>query len=81
MQRCEHKVKAQFGVHMWRIKVYLVFQGWLFAPENMPANHNTRKPDPHAIARHKIANPKVILNIGGLKHEVFLRDAHPPKAI
>ena len=41
----------------------------MFAQENMPANH---KPDPPTIARHKIANPKVILNIGGLKHEVFL---------
>ena len=40
----------------------------------MPANHNTRKPDPSTIARHKIANPKVILNIGGLKHEVLLKD-------
>ena len=39
----------------------------------MPANHNTRKPDPPTIARHKIANPKVILNIGGLKHEVLLK--------
>ena len=40
----------------------------------MPANHNTRKPDPPTIARHKIANPKVILNIGGLKHEVLLKE-------
>ena len=40
----------------------------------MPANHNTRKPDPSTIARHRIANPKVILNIGGLKHEVPLKD-------
>ena len=48
-----------------------IIQGWYFTAENTPANHNPRKPDPQTIARHKIVNPKVILNIGGLKHEVL----------
>ena len=51
--------------------VFEIFQGWYFTAENTPANHTPRKPDRATIARHKIVNPKVILNIGGLKHEVI----------
>ena len=56
---------------IWKHTLTKIIQGWYFTAENTPANHNPRKPDPPTIARHKIVNPKVILNIGGLKHEVF----------
>ena len=56
---------------IWNHTLTKIIQGWYFTAENTPANHNPRKPDPQTIARHKIVNPKVILNIGGLKHEVF----------
>ena len=36
-----------------------------------PTAYQEPEPDMAAIARHKLANPKVIINIGGLKHEVM----------
>ena len=56
---------------IWKHTLTKIIQGWYFTAENTPANHNPRKPDPPTIARHKIVNPKVTLNIGGLKHEVL----------
>ena len=36
-----------------------------------PTAYQEPEPDQAAIARHKLANPKVIINIGGQKHEVM----------
>lgn len=47
-------------------------QGWPFSPRsNSPAEFHEPDPDMATIARHKILNPKVVINIGGVKHEVM----------
>eukprot|EP00090_Calanus_glacialis_P011015 TRINITY_DN19509_c0_g1_i1.p1 TRINITY_DN19509_c0_g1~~TRINITY_DN19509_c0_g1_i1.p1 ORF type:complete len:662 (-),score=160.28 TRINITY_DN19509_c0_g1_i1:257-2242(-) len=47
-------------------------QGWPFSPRsNSPTEFHEPDPDMATIARHKILNPKVVINIGGVKHEVM----------
>ena len=52
-------------------------QGWLFSPRSATPTseyqeHN-EPPDPAAIARHKKQFPKIVINIGGVRHEVMWR--------
>lgn len=48
-------------------------QGWLFSPRSASPCELPEEPDIPAIAKARKANPKVILNVGGLKHEVMWR--------
>ena len=46
--------------------------GWLFSPRSAsPTEYCEPEPDPAAITRHRQHNPKVVINIGGVKHEVM----------
>ena len=55
--------------------------GWLFSPRSASPQSDAEyreheavePPDPAAIARHKRQNPKVVINLGGVKHEVMWR--------
>jgi hypothetical protein len=42
----------------------------VFPALKLPLNLADAEPDMATIAKHKIRNPKVIINVGGLKHEV-----------
>ena len=51
-------------------------QGWLFSPRSAsPTSEypepSLEPPDPAAIARHKKQNPKIVINVGGVKHEIM----------
>ena len=58
---------------LFNILHHCLLKGWLFSPRrsSSPSDLQEPEPDPPTIARHKIANPKVIINIGGVKHEVI----------
>ena len=55
--------------------------GWLFSPRSASPQseagyqdqEQVEPPDPAAIARHKRQNPKVVINLGGVRHEVMWR--------
>ena len=51
-------------------------QGWLFSPRSAsPVSEYQEQmiepPDPAAIASHKKQYPKIVINVGGVKHEVM----------
>ena len=51
-------------------------QGWLFSPRSATPTseypeQTLEPPDPAAIARHKKQNPKIVINVGGVKHEIM----------
>ena len=51
-------------------------QGWLFSPRSAtPTSEcpepSLEPPDPAAIARQKKQNPKIVINVGGVKHEIM----------
>ena len=57
-------------------------EGWLFSPRSATPTSDYQEtageeqmepPDPAAIARHRKQYPKVVINIGGVKHEVMWR--------
>jgi len=46
--------------------------GWLFSPRsNTPTEIVEPEPDMETIAAHKRDHPKIVINIGGVKHEVM----------
>jgi len=46
--------------------------GWLFSPRsNTPTEIVEPEPDMETIATHKRDHPKIVINIGGVKHEVM----------
>jgi len=48
-------------------------QGWLFSPRSSSPCDIPEEPDMVAITRFRKENPKVVINVGGLKHEVMWR--------
>jgi len=48
-------------------------QGWLFSPRSSSPCDPPEEPDTAAITRARREQPKVIINVGGLKHEVMWR--------
>lgn len=45
---------------------------WQYSPQSLsPDLEEDQEPDPATIARHRAAQPKVIINVGGVKHEVM----------
>ena len=54
-------------------RVYEDDADWLYSPHSSENDlDEEEEPDMATIAKHKQLNPKVVINIGGLKHEVLL---------
>ena len=59
-------------LHNCSLNDYFLSQDWQYSPRsNSPQDFPDQEPDMAAIAQHRINHPKVIINVGGLRHEVM----------
>jgi len=49
----------------------MISQDWLFPPSNTPSDIQEPEPTTLTIFQHRRSHPKIVINVGGIKHEVM----------